>query len=102
MIWNASYTDTDDLGANLELFVLSRDLVNGVVQANNCSARYATYDVGVTVQEHSTTPQLWNMTLGAVMQHNESFIAQLHGICTELFGWVVWGGDLMESWRMTR
>jgi len=95
MIWNASYTGRDDLGANLGLFVLSRDLVNDVVQANNCSARYATYDISVTVQELSsvsTTAQLRNMALGSAMPNNGLFIAQYTLSALSALDGTVWAG----------
>lgn len=56
LIWNGTLVD------NSYVQVLSRDLVNGVVQANNCTPRFSTYEVNVTLEGNSASARLWSVT----------------------------------------
>ncbi len=48
--------------------VLSQDLVKGVVQASNCTAYNATYEVKVMLEGEVTFLWVWNMTLHSVVK----------------------------------
>ncbi|KLO14345.1 hypothetical protein SCHPADRAFT_927945 [Schizopora paradoxa] len=61
-VWNGSYFQNDDGEAGI--LVLTQDLLNGVLQANNCTMYRATYDVRVLTESRSTTVQVTNVTRG--------------------------------------
>ncbi|KLO12657.1 hypothetical protein SCHPADRAFT_890622 [Schizopora paradoxa] len=67
LVWNASGF-TDSIG----LSILSRDLVNGVSQATNCSAYNATYDTVVGFADGSSTIAVRKVTLDLPISPSDS------------------------------
>lgn len=70
-IWETSTNIGDAVGITIS----SRDMVRGLLQANNCSAYNATYDVGVSVGESSATAHVWSVIRDRVLLKDDSFIS---------------------------
>ncbi len=76
LIWNTNSLND----STLAITISSRDLVNGMLQATNCTPYNATYNVGVSLKENSATVQVWNVIMGSVVNYgnwaSQSFMSR--------------------------
>ncbi len=64
-------------GVPVFISILSQDLVKGSFRATNCTAYNATYEVGVSLDEDSSTVQVWNTSMHSVLEVGGSFMSTL-------------------------
>ncbi len=62
-------------GEAASITILSQDLANDILQATHCTAYNATYDVGINLEEGSTTAQVWDISLDSVLVLGNTFIS---------------------------
>ncbi|KLO07371.1 hypothetical protein SCHPADRAFT_652102 [Schizopora paradoxa] len=70
-IWNSTFNDGPAVG----ITILSRDLLKDLLQATNCTAYNATYDVVVSLVDGSASVEVHGINRGSVLLQDSSFLS---------------------------